>query len=194
MVRLLIARHGNTFDKGEIIRRVGRGTDLPLSKSGREQAAQLGKYLQQTHPDICAVFTSNLQRTIETAQIALTAMHSTLKPIATDIFDEIDYGVDEGKAETEVIARLGETALKKWDQDNVVPNGWNVDPETITKNWHEFAQEIQQKYHNKTVLVVTSNGTARFAPEHQIKLSTAAVSMLTIEGDQWHAEYLNHKP
>ena len=36
--RLIIARHGNTFDAGDIPTRVGRRTDLPLVASGEAQA------------------------------------------------------------------------------------------------------------------------------------------------------------
>ena len=34
MARVIICRHGNTFDKGDLVRRVGARTDLALSKSG----------------------------------------------------------------------------------------------------------------------------------------------------------------
>lgn len=194
MVNLLIARHGNTFDKDDVIRRVGRGTDLPLSESGQRQAVLLGEYLKQFHPEISAVYTSTLKRTIQTATIALAVMHSTLHVTQSDIFDEIDYGPDEGKPETEVVARLGETALQQWDQACVVPEGWKVDPKAITENWENFATDIQHKYANKTVLVITSNGIARFAPKHKVKLSTGAVSLVTIENNSWHAQFTNRKP
>jgi len=45
MSRIVICRHGNTFDKGEIVTRVGARTDLPLSTSGRTQAKILAKEL-----------------------------------------------------------------------------------------------------------------------------------------------------
>ena len=38
MARVIICRHGNTFDKGDLVRRVGARTDLALSKSGIKQA------------------------------------------------------------------------------------------------------------------------------------------------------------
>ncbi|HAO37083.1 MAG TPA: histidine phosphatase family protein, partial [Hyphomonas sp.] len=38
MARLIIVRHGNTFDKGDTVTRVGGRTDLPLSASGLAQA------------------------------------------------------------------------------------------------------------------------------------------------------------
>ncbi|MFZ4686424.1 MAG: histidine phosphatase family protein [Hyphomonadaceae bacterium] len=36
--RIFIVRHGNTFDKGDVVTRVGGRTDLPLSTSGSAQA------------------------------------------------------------------------------------------------------------------------------------------------------------
>jgi broad specificity phosphatase PhoE len=159
MTKLLIARHGNTFDPGDTILRVGKHTDLPLSISGREQAERLGNYLHDNGIKVDAAFASFLKRTIETAKIALATAKNPIPIRQNHIFDEIDYGPDEGKPETEVIARLGSTALEAWDQDASVPNGWNVDPKQIIKNWHEFAAMLLHKLPEQTVLVVTSNGT-----------------------------------
>lgn len=194
MINLLIARHGNTFDAGEILLRVGRGTDIPLSNSGRLQAMSLGQYLQQHHPEIAVVYTSTLQRTKATAEIALQTMGSHVTIHSTPLLDEIDYGPDEGKPETDVVARLGETALAAWDQDNIVPQGWIVNPEHIKNTWCEFAQEMEQVFPEQTILVVTSNGTARFAPGHAVKLKTGALSHLAIEQGQWRCIYANHRP
>lgn len=194
MINLLIARHGNTFDPGEILLRVGRGTDIPLSNSGRLQAKSLGQYLQQHHPEIAVVYTSTLQRTKATAEIALQTMGSHVAIHSTPLLDEIDYGPDEGKPETDVVARLGEPALAAWDQDNIVPQGWKVNPEHIKNTWREFAQEMERVFPEQTILVVTSNGTARFAPEHAVKLKTGALSYLAIEKGQWRCIYANHRP
>ncbi len=194
MINLLIARHGNTFDPGDTVLRVGRGTDIPLSNSGKEQAKKLGEYLHQHHPEIHAVYTSTLKRTILTAEIVLSSMGLQLDITPINIFDEIDYGPDEGKPETEVVARIGEAALENWEKNNSVPAGWNVDPEKITSAWREFANDLEKQLPNQTILVVTSNGVARFAPEHNIKLKTGAVSYLTVENGQWHCVYSNRRP
>ncbi|MEL6754250.1 MAG: histidine phosphatase family protein, partial [Pseudomonadota bacterium] len=42
MQTLYIVRHGNTFDTGDTVLRVGGRTDLPLSTSGEMQATALG--------------------------------------------------------------------------------------------------------------------------------------------------------
>lgn len=194
MLTLLIARHGNTFDKGDIIRRVGKGTDLPLSQSGQLQAEQLGQYLKQHFADIAAVYTSTLTRTIQTAELALQAMVHQCPVHKLACFDEVDYGLDEGKPESEVIARVGEQALKDWEERHIVPDGWLVEPEQINRQWHQFIDSVATEYDNKIVLVVTSNGNARFAPSHAVKLSTGALSHLQIEKGHWQLLEANIKP
>ncbi len=203
MLKLLVARHGNTFDKGDVILRVGRGTDLPLSKSGIEQAIQLGHYLKNHHPHIDHVLVSQLQRTKQTAEYALKTMQSNATIAENAIFNEIDYGIDEGKPESEVIARLGVKALNDWDKSAIVPKDWRVNPSEIQAQWQAFAESLQGK--NQTVLVVTSNGVARFIgsilanpdqfmQSQNIKLSTGAVSCFRFENNEWQCDYWNARP
>lgn len=49
--RLIIVRHGNTFDKGDVVTRVGGRTDIPLSVSGRAQAESLAGHFSATSLD-----------------------------------------------------------------------------------------------------------------------------------------------
>lgn len=205
MTRLIIARHGNTFDPQQTPTRVGARTDLPLVEKGRAQAEAIGQYLKanQLIPDV--IYSSHLQRTIETAKIAVKASGVSNPVYQLDIFNEIDYGPDENKTEEQVIARIGKEAIEKWDKDAVVPEGWLVDPDEIIKNWIDFAEQIRAHDDNETVLVVTSNGTARFAPyitgdyegfskEHSIKLSTGALGILNFIDDKWQIQDWNLRP
>ncbi|MAF97275.1 MAG: phosphoglycerate mutase [Micavibrio sp.] len=202
MTRLIIARHGNTFDPQQTPTRVGARTDLPLVEKGRAQAEAIGQYLKanQLIPDV--IYSSHLQRTIETAKIAVKASGVSNPVYQLDIFNEIDYGPDENKTEEQVIARIGKEAIEKWDKDADVPEGWLVDPDEIIKNWIDFAEQIRAHDDNETVLVVTSNGTARFAPyitgdyegfskEHSIKLSTGALGILNFIDDKWQIQDWN---
>ena len=63
MTILIIARHGNTIEKGETPRRVGARTDLPMVDSGRVQARGIGHWLKTNglYPE--AVYSSQLQLT-----------------------------------------------------------------------------------------------------------------------------------
>lgn len=202
---LLVARHGNTFDKGDILLRVGARTDLSLSESGKAQASALGEYLREHYPIIDTAYTSTLKRTIETASIALSCYPSPPLQEPLGCFDEIDYGEDDGKPEDAVIARIGQEALDRWDTDATPPEGWHVDIDAIKQNWKHFASMLLTSYSGQTILVVTSNGIARFAPyildnpdifmaSNNIKLSTGALACLSYEKGKWHVEYWNKRP
>ncbi len=205
MTNIIIARHGNTFDKGDAVTRVGARTDLPLSKSGKEQAQLLGTYLQQEHPHIAACFCSELNRTQETAKLALKQADIDIEAQTRACFNEIDYGPDENQSAETVITRIGREALIAWDEQAIVPDGWQVDPQQIQRAWSQFADEVVTNFPAQSVLVVTSNGIARFAPcitpdfdafkaSHTIKLSTGAVGCLNHNGTQWQVAYWNRKP
>jgi len=163
-MRLIVARHGNTFAPGAIVTRVGGRTDLPLVASGLEQGRRLGLYLKEQGLIPEVVFTATLVRTRQTADQALLAMGLHLPCIALEMFDEIDYGPDENKPEADVLARVGPGAIKAWDEAGIVPPGWNADPDAIIQAWLAFGQRLRNDWPNKTVLVVTSNGIARFSP------------------------------
>jgi probable phosphoglycerate mutase len=203
MTKLLIVRHGNTFDKGDTVLRVGKHTDLPLSTSGKEQAKLLGDYFAINKYKIDKVFTSNLIRTKQTASILLDRLRQDIKITSLDIFDEIDYGPDEGKTEEDVIRRVGTKALSDWDEIAKVPDGWIVDVQKIKSNWQQFANKASKT--EELFLVITSNGVARFAPyilqdpelfitQNDIKLSTGSVSLLLHTESGWRVEYWNRKP
>jgi len=199
--RLIIARHGNTFDAGDVIRRVGLRTDLPLSSSGVAQAKKLGLYLRMHAllPDV--VYTSELQRTQQTASIALQEAGATTAFIPIASFNEIDYGVDENQPETAVIARLGEATLAAWEREASVPEGWLVHPAELRQMWQDFAARVMTEQAGKTVVVVTSNGIARFAlglcPAAAVssgKLATGALAVLTNDGQGWMLKDWNLRP
>ena len=205
MTNLIIARHGNTFVKGDTPTRVGKHTDLPLVDKGRAQARAIGHYLRDNRLIPDAVYCSNLQRTCETAEIAVKTSGVTNPVFPLDIFDEIDYGPDENKPEADVIARIGTEAVIAWDERAIVPDGWHVDPDEIIKNWHGFAAQACKHNDNETILVVTSNGIARFAPHitddfegfrkhHDIKLATGALGILTHDGTSWTVQDWNIRP
>lgn len=204
VTRIIIARHGNTFTKEQIPTRVGGRTDLPLVES--ERGTNVGKYLKLKNiiPDV--VFAAPLKRTTETAKLAVAALGLDLPVIPNDEFTEVDYGPDENKTDDEVIARIGEEAIKLWNEKAIVPDGWKVSVEGLIKTWQKFAAEVEQKYAGKNVLLVSSNGVIRFAPhitgdfeafakEHDIKVGTGSVCVFEKEGNgPWVCTEWNTKP
>lgn len=202
--RLIVARHGNTFGPGDVVTRVGR-TDLPLVASGLEQGRLMGLYLAKAGlvPDL--IYTSTLQRTIDTAAQAQAAMGTALMPETLSVFNEIDYGPDENKPEEEVVARLGAEAIARWDAEGIPPPGWRVDPAAIIAGWHAFAETLLSSHAGKTALVVTSNGIARFAPHltgdatafrarHGLKIATGAVCVFEYADGGWACTGWNLRP
>ena len=206
MIRLIIARHGNTFNKGDVLTRVGGRTDLPLVESGKEQARMLGEYLAKVDLLPTKVYAAPLKRTMETAKGALEAAgmaNMAVEPL--NIFTEIDYGPDENKPEDEVVARVGQKAIDDWNAFAKVPDGWKVDPKEIIGNWKAFANSLVKGKDNTTTMVVTSNGIARFAPyitgnfdafaaSHDIKIGTGCLAVFHFGATEWVCDSWNVKP
>lgn len=162
--KVIIARHGNTFAPGEKPRRIGLTTDIPLVQTGKEQAERLGKHLEASKlvPDL--VLSSRLLRSRETAEIARSIACPKAPIEIRPELDEIDHGPDEGKLEAEVERRLGLTALKEWDSKALMPTDWRPQPAELKRQWQELLSELQTHHSGSTILVVTSNGRARFIP------------------------------
>ena len=151
--RVYIVRHGNTFDKGDTILRVGGRTDLYLSSSGLAQAKRLKMELVAIKFN--TAYSSNLNRTRQTAEVILGQQPYEI----AEFLKEIDYGPDEGRPESDVVMRLGTEAMKQWDVNAIPPPGWQVDIQDIRTAWQAFLASCPR---NTNTLVVTSNGVARF--------------------------------
>lgn len=159
MTRLYIVRHGNTFEAGEAPRRVGRRTDLPLTAAGLAQAEALGRRFADDGVVFGACQAGQLQRTRVTAETILATMGAPLAVEPSELLTEIDHGPDENQTEERVEARIGREALEAWDRRAIAPPDWTVDAEGRLAGWRQFVAGPLPE----AVLLVTSNGAARFA-------------------------------
>ena len=199
MARLFVVRHGNTFDKGDTVTRVGARTDLPLSVSGQEQAQKLAAHFAGTRFD--AALCSVLTRTRQTARAILSERTDSPALLVAPFLTEIDYGPDENQPEDIVAARLG-PALEAWDRDGTPPPGWLVDPEAIRAGWRGLLARVASLPETANALVVTSNGIARFLPdvvdkvpgEIDRKLKTGAWGELLVTGSGSELLSWNQRP
>lgn len=204
MTDIYIVRHGNTFDKGDVVTRVGARTDLPLSTSGLTQARALADHFSETIDEgFAAAYCSDLQRTRQTAEAILNKTPSTVALSVLDFLKEVDYGPDENKPEDEVIARIGEEALSLWETKAIAPDGWLVDAAAIEKAWLDLFAEIGSARSKEPILIVTSNGIARFALSainqsdqvESIKLKTGAFGKFKVTADHnTRVENWNQRP
>lgn len=191
MTDIYLVRHGNTFDKGDVITRVGARTDLPLSSSGMVQAEALGGAFNELVPaGFAKAYCSPLLRTRQTAEAILSASENAPELKTLEFLREIDYGPDENQPEDNVIARLGQSAIEAWDREAVPPPGWNVDPARLKQDWRELIAELGIDVMQQPVLIVTSNGIARFVLDavtsmdtdlQSIKLKTGAYGLIQAE-------------
>ena len=203
MTKLLIIRHGNTFNPDETPRRVGVRTDIPLVQSGIDQARALGGFIKRKNLIPNSIYASELMRAQETATIMAHEANLNITIQTDKTFNEIDHGADENKTETEILARIGKKSLEDWDDYNVVPDGWNVDPRAMQQSWIDFANDCIENRTDELTCVVSSGGVIRFAPiltggnslnDQSPKVKTASMSLFEHDGEAWRCLFWNKRP
>ncbi|XP_029351449.1 fructose-2,6-bisphosphatase TIGAR B [Echeneis naucrates] len=93
---LTLIRHGETqYNREKLLQ--GQGVDTPLSERGAQQGEAAGQYLKDL--TFNNVFTSNLQRAIQTAEIILKSnTHcSGLEMVLEPLLRERSFGIAEGR-------------------------------------------------------------------------------------------------
>jgi 2,3-bisphosphoglycerate-dependent phosphoglycerate mutase len=90
---ILLARHGETDDNIPPLRFQGL-RDTPLNARGREQAHALAARVAEGHPDLRSLYSSQLSRAHETAEIVGAAVG--LEPVVDARFAESFRGEWEG--------------------------------------------------------------------------------------------------
>ena len=150
---ILLARHGETDWNRE--RRFQGHADPPLNELGREQARALGEQLAEA--GVAAVYSSDLGRALETAQIAGRALDLPAEPLRG--LREIDVGEWSGLtfAEIEVIFPEG-VARHRAGGD-----GW-AQGETHAAMQERIVgavRDIAAEHPDESVLLVIHGGTMR---------------------------------
>lgn len=166
MIRLILARHGNTFEAGQTPTQVGARTDLPLTAEGRQQAEQLAIYLQSRSLAPAAIYAGPLQRQIEAAQILHRAFACPIH-LHEAALAEIDYGLWEGLS-AEAIAARWPHEYRQWTESALWPQslfGGALDHHlALIERW--IAALRQAHSPNATLVAISSNGLMRlFHPE-----------------------------
>ncbi len=204
MTRLYILRHGNTFDPGDTVTRVGARTDLPLSTSGQDQARRLAAHFVKHEPfGFAQACCSSLIRTRQTAETILAASANPPSLRVLPFLTEIDYGPDENQPEEKVEARIGRAAVDLWDEQAIPPPGWVVEPESLITAWRAMLKTLSADAPDRPILLVTSNGIARFALDlvttgrsraSSIKLKTGAFGTLSLSEGTVELVNWNQRP
>lgn len=167
-MRLILMRHGNTFEKDETPIQVGARTDLPLTSFGKEQAKRVLEYLLEKKIVPKAIYSGNLKRQIESALII--GNHFKLTPLKIESLTEIDYGLWEGLT-AEKIQTEWPKEYKEWTEEAIWPkNIFNSSYSKMKKTLDDWLRSLTDIYNEKdTVFAVTSNGLLRFFKNEKVK-------------------------
>ncbi|TIP18397.1 histidine phosphatase family protein [Mesorhizobium sp.] len=164
-MKLILSRHGNTFESGAKVMWVGRKTDLPLTAEGCRQAEHLGNALSRAGAMLRGVYCGPLRRTRRYAEIVANQIGGTLSPCVDSRLTEIDYGAWEGLTSHEIIVQFGREELEAWEHSSVWPasSGWSPSETSLAHGASAFVEDLARTHGDDSViLAVTSNGVLRY--------------------------------
>jgi broad specificity phosphatase PhoE len=149
MTRFCLIRHGQT--DWNVEGRYQGQADAPLNEVGRAQALALGKKILDQ--SFAAIYSSDLSRASETAQIIASFLHL---PVSLDPrLREINQGEWEGKHISEIRTRYAQMWKKhRNDPDNARPPGGETITE-VAQRMFSALNELSDVYPEGLVLVVS---------------------------------------
>jgi broad specificity phosphatase PhoE len=203
-MRLILARHGNTFEAGETPVWVGAREDYPLTAKGEEQSRAIGAALSDAGILPARIIAGPLKRTREGAALAARACGFAGAVEIDERLKEIDYGVWGGRSDADIAAEWGAGAIEAWRERSVVPDGagWSPDPRTIEAHAMAVLGALAQNP-GGDVLLISSNGILRYfhrliagagAPPEDAKVKTGHMGAARLTGGVWRLEFWNLTP
>ncbi len=176
-MRLIVARHGNTFWTGQEPVFIDASCDLPLTDEGRQQALRLADALCSYPPD--RIIAAPLLRTWEYAWIIARSLQDRLKWAGTVQEDRVLSEIDYGSWTQKSMHAIDPEAYRAWQEQGVL-HGRGLDDRM--RPWLDSL--------SGSVLIVTSAGIARFLghviESGQWKMATGKVSVCERCDGEWH--------
>ena len=183
-----IIRHGKD---DETIR--GGWSQHPLTEEGVQQIMALAEKLVD-NMDVKRIYTSDLCRTMQTAQILGTWLKRLVIPLSR--FREVNNGDLAGMKNTIALERYPGLFWNQLDWEQSYPDGESPKAfyERICTAWEAFSQEIVAK--NENVMLVTHGGVIQVIlslvegrtysnKEKQRNIPHASVIALSYENGAW---------
>ncbi len=155
-VRLLLVRHGETVWNQE--NRWQGHADTPLSETGHGQARQLARQLRVEGRRIQALYTSDLSRAHQTAEILGAVLGIT--PRTTEAWREMDIGTWSGLTTAEVVAQHAE----EWERLRAgedVPRGGGETFAHFQGRLLQSVEELVLKHRGEQIVIITHGGAVR---------------------------------
>ncbi len=155
-VRVLLVRHGETVWNQE--NRWQGQADTPLSQTGYDQARQLARRLQNEERPIRAIYTSDLSRARDTADILGQVLGVT--PLETAAWREMDIGTWSGLTTSEVATRHAEE-WARLRQGEDLPRGGGETFAQFQGRLLQSSQQFIRDHRGEQIIVVTHGGAVR---------------------------------
>ena len=155
-VRVLLVRHGETIWNQE--NRWQGQADTPLSQTGYDQARQLARRFRNEERCIQAIYTSDLQRARDTADILGQALGVT--PTEATAWREMDIGTWSGLTTSEVASRHAEE-WARLRQGEDLPRGGGETFAQFQGRLVESSQRFVRNHRGEQIIVVTHGGAVR---------------------------------
>jgi len=179
MALLVLVRHGES--QWNLENRFTGWVDVPLTETGRGEAARVGALLRGTPFDVA--FSSVLQRANETLEIILRELDRTDLPVHRDqALNERHYGELQGLNKSETAQKFGAEQVHIWRRSfDVPPPGGESLKDTAARTLPYFESTIAPEVAaGRTVLVVAHGNSLRSIVMHLDKLTREQVLELNI--------------
>jgi 2,3-bisphosphoglycerate-dependent phosphoglycerate mutase len=218
MNNLILIRHGQSVWNAE--NKFTGWVDVDISSRGREEAINAANTIKNKSLVIDHVFCSSLIRAINTADIILKDLNSSVVPLKKWQLNERHYGSLQGKNKAETSKIYGDKMVNEWRRSYDIP------PPKLTKsevaeeknkanftidaehNWPAseslkntfdrvisfWKDEIEKKFPNKNVLIVAHGNTIRSIVKYIENISDKNIVKVEIStGQPLIYEYNNSK-
>ncbi len=201
--RLLLVRHGNTFEDGSPVVRVGSRTDLPLTAKGLAQAATFAAAVRSAGLAVGPFLAGPLART------RMFVTHGFgFEPRTDDRLREIDYGSWEGRTDADIAATAGADTLEAWNRRCVWPEGqgWSPDPATLEAGAGALVRELSAGDARLVPVLCSSQGILRYfakldptwfagaVADAKLGVATGSCCGIVIDGTSVRVAFWNRKP
>jgi len=178
-MRIFLVRHGQS--EANKIHQIQGHMDSQLSELGREQAKSAGEHLLENKITFDAVYSSDLSRAKETAQI-ITGILGIEDIVFDERLREMNLGDIEGKISQELTEDEQEFLNSCWEDHSIrIPNGETTNEFKLRVK--EIFKEITASGDGNSTILIVAHGGSLF---HILK------STLNImpENQEWFINYL----
>lgn len=208
-MRLILARHGNTFEPGSVPYCIGATEDLPLVEKGRMQAERFGQALKDAGINPVAWYRGPLIRHKQFTEISLGILETKETSIVDPRLNELDYGSWAGLTDQQIKGKFGAQLHEDWALRSVWPVNadWEPSFEALQTDISSFLGDLAIRYRSiDTVVAVTSGGRLRYflravpgeferrSQSGDVKISTGHVCIFNYASGAWALSRWNAEP